>query len=120
VVYKRGKILLVRRPDEGFLGGLWEFPGGRRQTNEKAPSACRQMVQEMTGLTVAVGEPISRVRHAYTHFKITLEVLACRWESGKVRLNGPAAFRWVRPPDLQNFPLPGAVKKVLPHLEPPP
>jgi len=120
VVHKRGKILLVRRPDEGFLGGLWEFPGGRRQTSEKAPRACRRTVQDMAGLKVAVGEPITRVRHAYTHFKITLEVLACRWESGKVRLNGPAAFRWVRLSDLQNFPLPGAVKKVLPHLVPSP
>ena len=98
VVHKRGKILLVRRPDE----------------------ACRRTVQDMAGLKVAVGEPITRVRHAYTHFKITLEVLACQWESGKVRLNGPAAFRWVRLSDLQNFPLPGAVKKVLPHLVPSP
>ena len=120
VVHKRGKILLVRRPDDGFLGGLWEFPGGRRQTSEKAPRACRRTVQDMAGLKVAVGEPITRVRHAYTHFKITLEVLACQWESGKVRLNGPAAFRWVRLSDLQNFPLPGAVKKVLPHLVPSP
>lgn len=119
VVHKKGKILLVRRPDEGFLGGLWEFPGGRRQTNEKAPRACRRIIQDMVGLRVAVGEPIIRVRHAYTHFKISLEVFSCRWKSGRVHLGGPVAFRWVAPHGLQQFPLPGAIKKVLPHVAPP-
>jgi A/G-specific adenine glycosylase len=116
VVLKRGKLLLLRRPDEGFLGGLWEFPGGRRRARETAAQACRRTIKDHTGLSVTVGEPIATVRHAYTHFKITLEVLACRWETGRVRLNGSAAFRWVAPGQLQAFPLPGAVKKVLPFL----
>jgi len=116
VVYKKGKILLVRRPDEGFLAGLWELPGGRCQAREKTPRACLRSVRGQTGLTVAVGDPIVRVRHAYTHFRITLEAFACHWEAGRVRLDGPTAFRWVSPRDLQTFPLPGAVKKVLPHL----
>jgi len=116
VVVKRGKLLLLRRPDEGFLGGLWEFPGGRRRPRETVGQACRRTIKDNTGLTVSVGEPIARVRHAYTHFKITMEVMACRWQAGRVRLNGPAAFRWVDADDLASFPLPGAMKKVLPHL----
>jgi A/G-specific adenine glycosylase len=116
VIFKRGKLLLLRRPDEGFLGGLWEFPGGRRRAREKTDLACCRTIKDRTGLTVTVGEPITIVRHAYTHFKITMEVMTCRWEAGRVRLNGSAAFRWVTPGQLQDFPLPGAVKKVLPHL----
>ena len=116
VVVKRGKMLLLRRPDEGFLGGLWEFPGGRRRDRESAEQACRRTIRDHTGLSVTVGDPITRVRHAYTHFKITVEVMACRCEAGRVRLNGSAAFRWVTPGQLQGFPLPGAVKKVLPYL----
>jgi A/G-specific adenine glycosylase len=116
VVLKRGKMLLLRRPDEGFLGGLWEFPGGRRQARETVSQACRRTIRNHTGLMVTVGDPVTRVRHAYTHFKITLDVLTCGWEAGRVRLNGPTAFRWVRHRELQTFPLPGAMKKVLPHL----
>ena len=116
VVVKQGKMLLLRRPDDGFLAGLWEFPGGRRRDHETARNACRRTIKDHTGLTVTVGATITRVRHAYTHFKITLEVMACRWEAGRVRLKGPAAFRWVTPGELEAFPLPGAMKKVLPHL----
>ena len=96
---------------------MWEFPGGRCQKNEKLPEACRRTVQEQTGLKITTGAPIARVRHAYTHFKITLAAVACRWESGRVRLDGPVAFRWVPFRDLETFPLPGAIKKVLPHLK---
>ena len=113
MVYKRGKLLIVRRPDRGFLGGLWEFPGGRRLPGEKAEAACRRSIHEQTGLSVAVDEPVTRVKHAYTHFRIQLAVWACRWQSGRVRLKGPAAFRWVRRRELAAFPLPGAVKKAL-------
>jgi A/G-specific adenine glycosylase len=116
VVTKKGRLLMVQRPQEGLLGGLWEFPGGRRRGAETASTACRRILREQTGLIVTVGEPIARVPHAYTHFKITLAVFACRWESGRVGLNGPTAFRWVRHADLQTFPLPGAIKKVLPYL----
>ena len=116
IVFKRKKILLVRRPDEGFLGGLWEFPGTRRRDQESASSACVRAIRDHTGLSVTMGGALGRVRHAYTHFRITLEVFACRWKSGRVRLDGPAAFRWVDHRDLETFPLPGAVKKVLPFL----
>lgn len=116
MIAKHGKLLIVRRPDKGLLGGLWEFPGDRRPTGENAAEFCRRMIREQTGLMVTVGQPLTRVCHAYTHFKITLEVLACRWESGRVRLDGPAAFRWVHRHELQAFPLPGAMQKVLAGL----
>jgi A/G-specific adenine glycosylase len=116
MVVKRGKMLLVQRPDEGLLGGLWEFPGGRRRLGETAEAACRRSIREQTNLRVVVEAPAAHVKHAYTHFKIRLNVLACRWQSGRVQLAGPAAFRWVYPTEMAAFPLPGAMKKALASL----
>ncbi len=113
MVYKRGKLLIVRRPDQGLLGGLWEFPGGRRLAGETADAACRRAIRDQTGLAVAVDRPVARVKHAYTHFKINLTVWVCHWQAGRVRLKGAAAFRWVHPRELTAFPLPGAMKKAL-------
>ena len=31
-----GRILISKRPDNKYLGGLWEFPGGKLENNEKA------------------------------------------------------------------------------------
>jgi A/G-specific adenine glycosylase len=116
VVKKRGKILITKRAEEGLLGGLWEFPGGKVKPGESAQEACRREILEETGLLVNVGEPIATVRHAYTHFKIILHVFYCDFVSGKASLDGPVDFKWVRPEALSNYPFPKANLKVFPLL----
>jgi A/G-specific adenine glycosylase len=66
---------------------------------------------------VEVGEPLAEVRHAYSHFRVRLHVFLCRHRGGRVRLNGPAAFRWVRLEELDGLALPKANHKFLPLLK---
>src|SRR5690606_3640524 len=68
----RGQVLIQRRPDEGLLGGLWEFPGGKREPGEPLEATCRRELLEELGIEVDVEELFDRLTHAYTHFKITL------------------------------------------------
>ncbi|MBL0712729.1 MAG: A/G-specific adenine glycosylase [Desulfosarcina sp.] len=116
VICHRKRLLIVQRPSEGLLAGLWEFPGGRRREGERAEAACRRILHQTTGLAVTVEQKITQVRHAYTHFKIVLDLFLCRKDSGRVRLQGPQAFHWIRPDQLNVFPFPGAHKKAFPLL----
>lgn len=115
-VWKKNTLLIVLRPPEGLLGGLWEFPGGRLKPGETSEAACRRSVREAVGLTVLVGPRLVRIRHAYTHFKITLDLYWCDFEAGRVRRRGPAAHRWIRPAVLEQYPFHRAVHKCLPAL----
>jgi A/G-specific adenine glycosylase len=117
VVVKNGRLLLTQRPLEGLLGGLWEFPNGPWKNGEKSTHACENMVRSVVGLDIKPLDRLTSVRHAYSHFKIQMAVFHCRWQSGRVRLNGPRAFRWVPSEKLAEFPLHGAVQKIVPHLE---
>ncbi|MDY6904492.1 MAG: A/G-specific adenine glycosylase [Thermodesulfobacteriota bacterium] len=116
VIQKKDKLLLVQRPPTGLLAGLWEFPGGRLKQKERAEKGCQRTIQESVGLTVDVGERLTRVKHAYTHFKITMDVYVCDYISGRVRRNGPADHKWIRPGALSGYPLHKAVHKSLPAL----
>ncbi len=116
VVHKKGRVLITRRKSEGLLGGLWEFPGGKIAEGETPEEACRREIAEETGLQVSVTERIARVRHAYTHFKIVMDVFCCEVESGRVKLNGPVDFAWVLPPQLEDYPFPKANRKFIPLL----
>ena len=118
VVCHRGRVLVVQRPSEGLLAGLWDFPGGRRHPGETGPAACRRLLWEATGLEVSVARKLIRVRHAYTHFKIELDLYLCRKDSGRVRLDGPQAFRWLRPTELDVLPFTGVGKKSIARLPP--
>ena len=52
IIVSDGKVLLVRRKPEDFLGGYWEFPGGGVEEGEALKDAVRREVREETGLKV--------------------------------------------------------------------
>lgn len=116
VIRKKGNVLITRRKPEGLLGGLWEFPGGELQKGEDAAIGCVRAIRETTGLKVEIDSHITRVKHAYTHFKIRLDVFYCRVLPGsRVRLNGPVDFRWTGLHDLGAHAFPKANIKFM-HL----
>jgi A/G-specific adenine glycosylase len=116
VIRKKGNVLITRRKPEGLLGGLWEFPGGELQKGEDAAAGCVRAIRETTGLKVEIDTHITRVKHAYTHFKIWLDVFYCRVLPGsRVRLNGPVDFHWIRLDDLDAYAFPKANIKFM-HL----
>lgn len=78
VIRREGKVLLSKRPAEGMLGGLWEFPGGTREDGDPDLPAClRREIREELGVEIAIGAPFGVYKHAYTHFKITLHAFLC-------------------------------------------
>jgi A/G-specific adenine glycosylase len=116
VIQRRGKFLLTQRPADGLLGGLWEFPNAVRTGDESPPSTCLRLARTQLGLAISVGDFITRVSHAYTHFKIQAQVYLCTAPQGRVRLVGPTAFRWIELDQLDDFALPKATHKLLPAL----
>jgi len=113
VIRKRGRILIDRRPPEGLLGGLWEFPGGKVEPGESPAEALVREVREELGVEVAVGRPIAKINHAYTHFRITLHVFECRHVSGRPRALQCDAWKWVPPGELDRYAFPRANQKVI-------
>jgi A/G-specific adenine glycosylase len=116
VVFKNEKVLITRRKPEGLLGGLWEFPGGKIQDKERAKDACIREIKEETNLIVGADTHLGRIKHAYTHFKITMDVFCCSYISGKVKLNGPVDHRWITLDKLDDYPFPKANHKFFPEL----
>lgn len=117
IIWKDGKILIARRPENGLLGGLWEFPGGKREAGETLEECVQREVLEELNIVVEVGERFVTVDHAYSHFRIRLHAFRCRWLSGEPECRGCTAFRWVEPGDLGNYPFPRANQKVIEQLQ---
>ncbi len=113
VVNKSGRLLVIQRAEGGLLGGLWEFPGGTVVDGEDPRAVCREKIKARVNLKVSVEERLATVRHTYTHFKLRMDVFNCRWQTGRVRLNGPAGFRWMSLRRISDLPLHGAMHKAL-------
>ena len=113
VVYHNDNVLITRRKPDGLLGGLWEFPGGKVQDGESAQEACLREIREETGLEIRIESYLTRVKHAYTHFKIVMDVFRCGYVSGKITLNAATDYRWIRIEEIENYPFPKANHKFM-------
>lgn len=98
-----GRFLIAQRPLTGLLGGLWEFPGGKQEPEETLPDTLRREIQEELAIDIIVGEPITTVQHAYTHFRITLHAFHAVYHAGTVQHIGVADHAWVQFSDLDHY-----------------
>ena len=112
-----GQLLIQRRPDDGLLGGLWEFPGGKQEDGESMEAACRREVKEELGIEVEGVEPFYTLSHAYSHFKITLHAFRGRIASGPPEAREDQPFRWVSVDELDDYAFPRANRRLIEELE---
>ena len=108
------RMLIQKRPENGLLGGLWEFPGGKVEEGEALPDALRRECREELGVEVNIGQEISTIRHAYTHFKIHLTAFSCTITAGTLHSHLP--LRWATMEDIDGLPFPKANHKIFPAL----
>lgn len=112
-VWREDKILIALRPAEGLLGNLWEFPGGKVKPGETLTQCCHREVEEETGLNIAVHEEFIAVKHAYTHFKITLHAFRCEAAVGVAAPKSSQEIRWVKADELPDYAFPKANRRVI-------
>jgi A/G-specific adenine glycosylase len=66
-----GRYLVVRRPPDGLLGGLWEFPGSEPEPGEDAAQAARRTAEAAVAQAGRLAErgAMLEVAHVYSHFR---------------------------------------------------
>ncbi|HEY3778034.1 MAG TPA: A/G-specific adenine glycosylase [Rhizomicrobium sp.] len=101
-----GAILLVKRPEEGLLGGMLQPPLG--PWSARLPSRDEALVQAPFGADWERRPGL--VRHTFTHF--ALEIAVWRAEiSTRRKFEG----QWLAPHELAHAALPTVMRKILAH-----
>jgi A/G-specific adenine glycosylase len=111
-----GEVLIDQRLNEGLLGGLWEFPGGKQEPGEPIAETIRRELEEELAIAVEVGEELIVVEHAYSHKRLRFVVHLCTWLSGEPQPLASQQVRWVRPDQLGEFPFPAANARIIAAL----
>ena len=111
-----GAVLIDQRLEEGLLGGMWEFPGGKLEQGETIEACIARELQEELAIEVMVREELITVDHAYSHKKLRFVVHLCDWVSGDPQPLASQQVRWVRPEQLTDFPFPAANARIIKAL----
>jgi A/G-specific adenine glycosylase len=111
-------VLLIQWPEGRRWAGLWDFPRFVVQAETEIRCALVDNVRRMTGVTISPGEHRKTLRHGVTRFRITLDCYDAQYESH----NGGGAEnlvqKWVRPTELQHYPLSSTGRKLAALLRP--
>jgi len=110
LVDEDGRVLLCQRPEGKSLSGLWEFPGGKVESDETPEAALVRELREELGIDVGARclSPLSFVSHDYGDFHLLMPLYLCRkWTGIPQSLEGQA-LKWVWPKNLSDYPMPPA------------
>src|SRR5882757_7146425 len=77
VVFRGGLLLITQRRPEDHLGGLWEFPGGKRHAQESDQECLKRELLEELGIEVDVGDLIETIIHEYPEKTVRLKFFRC-------------------------------------------
>ncbi len=116
VIQKGNRVLIGQRLPDGLLGGLWEFPGGKQEAEESIEQTIVRECNEEMGIEIKPTEYLMTVKHAYSHFRVTLIVWICRHIKGRARPLGCQQCRWIALGQLGEYPFPTANRKIIDRL----
>ncbi|HTR42121.1 MAG TPA: 8-oxo-dGTP diphosphatase MutT [Pseudomonadales bacterium] len=116
LIFHRGKLLITQRQADSHLGGLWEFPGGKREPSETFEQCLAREIREELRMEIAVGKLFEEVTHAYETKTVHLKFFVCEWTGGEPEAIGCAAFQWIRKNELADYKFPAADARLLEKL----
>jgi mutator protein MutT len=116
LVFRSGRLLITRRHADAHLGGLWEFPGGKREPGETFEQCLARELREELGIEVRAGDAFDDVTHAYPEQTVQLRFFVCDLPAGEPRALGCSAFAWVTRDELSAYEFPAADASLLRKL----
>lgn len=117
IICNKNMVLITKRSESQLLGGLWEFPGGKKKETETLAETLHRELYEELSIAVNIISEYPLIKHAYTHFKIELTAFQCEYKSGNIQLNSATDYKWVTLSELKHYPFPKANHKLFKFIK---
>ena len=113
-----GRVLIAQRPDDKPMAGLWEFPGGKIEHNERPEETLIRELKEELGIDVleACLAPLTFASHRYEDFALLMPLYICRRWNGTPAPREHRELKWVKPVELTRYRMPPADLPLIPML----
>jgi len=116
IIIKNKKVYIQQRVKNGLMGGLWEFPGGKREQGESPEECLKREIKEELRVNVVSLNKVMTIKHTYTQFRVTLTVFNCKLQKKQIRPDGCEQWKWVSLQNLKKYPFPAANVKIVKYL----
>ena len=104
----QGRILITRRPLHVHQGGLWEFPGGKREPSETAWQTLSRELKEEVDIDVLDASPLIKIDHDYGDKHVILDVWNVSSFQGAAWGREGQEWRWIDESAVNEYQFPAA------------
>ncbi len=110
-----GRLLIHKRPSEGLLANMWEFPNTEYVGESKHAeiSALESYVEEQLNFEVEAEEKAGYIEHVFSHLKWEIQIWQGKVKSGEEDGTLPADWKWVSVDELDAYPFPVSHQKII-------
>jgi 8-oxo-dGTP diphosphatase len=100
------------------MEGLWEFPGGKVEADERPEETLIRELKEELGIVVSEPclAPLTFASHAYSDFHLLMPLYVCRRWEGIVKPLEQQQVVWMKPNRLRGYKMPPADEPLIAHL----
>ena len=117
VIEHDGRYLITQRNANAVLPLLWEFPGGRVESDESETHALLREVKGRIGVEVVVGAKLGEHLHDYTTYQVQLTMYSCRLPAEARPYPATVAdLRWVTSREFLDYEFPPADERTMSKL----
>jgi len=110
------RVFIAKRNANAHQGGLWEFPGGKKEAGESVVVAlCRELEEEIA-IKVIASQRLIKLNHDYGDKLVELDVYKVTEFTGEPRGAEGQETRWVSLDELKNFEFPAANQAIIQAL----
>lgn len=110
-------MLIAKRPSHLDQGGLWEFPGGKREPGESNAQALVRELHEELDVMADLALPMMQITHEYSEKIVTLDFFEIpKWHGDPAGKEGQL-ISWVAKNQLEEYTFPAANNIVLRALK---
>jgi 8-oxo-dGTP diphosphatase len=117
ILNPRNEILIARRQSHQHQGGLWEFPGGKREGDEDGFTTLQREIEEEVGLQIQSAEPFQQIAHDYGDKQVLLDIwLVSDYQGNAVGREGQE-IKWADCASLNAATFPAANHEIIEALK---
>jgi len=98
-----GRMLIQLRPQQGYFGGWWEWPGGKRQGEESLEQCARRELMEEIGVEAGPLTEYDRRLVSHPDRQVSVVFFIGRMKEGQTPKTDAPMHRWVKPPEAMEY-----------------
>ena len=111
------QILIAKRPKGVHFADHWEFPGGKIEEDESAEQALKRELEEELGIIIQEFNLFMTFTHDYPEKSVEFDIYKVTQFMGLPQAKQSQEIKWVAINDLNQYPFPGANRKIIQVLE---